>query len=71
MWTGWDLIVFQSFFKVSEEKLCFQEMFLWSTGGDELRTGYFGGTSHPQELSAGGSWRLIPSSLLHASMVLM
>lgn len=38
MWIGWDLTVFQSFFKVSGEKLCFQEMFLWSTGGDELRT---------------------------------
>lgn len=53
MWAGWDLTVFQSFFKASGEKASLQEAFLGSTGGEELGTGCFGGTSHPRELSVG------------------
>lgn len=53
MWVGWDLTVFQGFFKASGEKASLQEAFLGSTGGDELGTGCFGGTSHPRERSVG------------------
>lgn len=70
MWVGWDLTVFQSFFKASREKSSLQAMFFESSRGDELGTVCFGGTSCPRDPSVRGSWRPIPPNLLHACAVL-